>query len=635
MLTSLRAHMGLLLLAFFGLVSISAMATFWAIDAQKKDGLVINLAGRQRMLVQQMSKDALWSAQAGDKTHVVALEQAADTFEQTLSALIAGGQAPYISGRTVDLPATHEPHILSGLEQVRRTWDTFRGHLHTIATTPPASLDFEAAVQAVQDLSPALAQQTDEVVRLYEDASASKIAQLRRIQVAFFAGALLLLAVGSLVTYRSVVKPLHELASAAGRIGRGDLDTPVESAGPQEVEHLAHDFDAMRSQLKSSQEALETRVVQRTREMEALHEISREISSRLELHHVLRSVTDKARELLGAEVAFLCLLDETQQDLHLKAISGPPQAVRATRAPARRPPAEQVLAGERALPCGLYVCNGTCAILAAPFGAGHLAAPLRIGERVMGALCVGSANAGAFGREAPDLLTRLAGSAAIALENAHLYEQAERVAALEERQRIAAEMHDGLAQTLSYLRLRVGLAAELIEAGDEDQTLAHLYRLQETIGQAAQELRCAIADLRTQPKPDQTLQERLAAAVQEFAGEGQPAIELVVAHPAPLRLAADETEQVLRVVGEALHNACRHAQAGRVIVRLSQQGGQATLQVEDDGRGFDPALLSDGDQHFGLSIMRARAASIGGQLSVQSTPGQGTRVTLAWATTER
>lgn len=632
--------MGLLFLAFFLLVSISVAATFWAIEAQKKDAVIINLAGRQRMLIQQMTNEALRIEKDGDgeQAHRVALHEAADTFDQTLQAFINGGQAPYLPDRTVAVPTAHSPDILTGLYQVQRTWDTFRRHLDLISTADPASPGFMTALQTLERLSPELVQQADDVVRLYETASSQKIARLRWIQVAFSVSALSLLAVGFLVTLTSVVRPLRALGSITERIGRGDLSTPVSVPAPREIARLAHSFDAMQALLKASQEELiawteelEARVDQRTRELAALHEVSREISSHLDIKHVLRSVTDKARELLGGDVGALCLLEEPGQLLTLGALSGPQEALAGTHAPVQCLPVARVLAGGRAVPCGVDDCAGSCGILAVPFRGSHLAAPLRIGNQVIGALCVGSSKAGLFSKEAADLLTKLADSAAIALENARLYEQAERVAMLEERQRIAAEMHDGLAQTLNYLKLKAEQTAKSLEAGHGEEAMGELRYMQSAIAQASQEARWSIANLQEGPQLPQTLQDRLAEAAGEFARNGGPPIDLVIKHQAPLLLPPGETEQVLGVVGEALQNAHRHAEAERITACLEWQDGQVTIAVEDDGQGFDPkALAMNGGGHFGLSIMRARAARIGGRLSIHSVVGQGTRVSLTW-----
>jgi two-component system nitrate/nitrite sensor histidine kinase NarX len=639
MLTSLRGRIGLLFLAFFILVSFYVAVSSWVIETHKKDALIINLAGRQRMLIQQMTKDALRIEKEGGKTHVPALQEAAHTFDQTLWALIDGGQPPYLPDRPAEVPATQSPDILAKLHQVHYTWDTFREHLDVIRAADPNSPGFTAAVQAVERLSSDLVQQADDVVRSYETDSARKVARLRWIQVTLFASVLALLAIDSLLVGKFVVGPLRALGSTAERIGRGDLNTPVEVTGPSEIARLSHSFDTMRTQLRASQreliawtEKLEARVAQRTRELAALYKVSREVSSRLDINHVLRSVTDKARQLLGGEVAALCLLEEESgQTLSLGALSGPQGALCGEQVSAQRPPVTQVLAGDRALRCGVDSCAGSCSILAAPFRVSHLAAPLRVGERVIGALCVGSPRVGHFSDEAEMFLTKLANSAAIALENARLYEQAEQVATLEERQRIAAEMHDGLAQTLNYLGLKTGQVAEFLEAGCGEEAMDELQRIHAAIAQASREARQSIASLQEGPQPRQALQDRLAEAVDEFDKDGAPPIDLVVRQQAPLLLPANEAEQVLHVAREALLNACRHAQAGRITVCLEQRDGDATVSVEDDGRGFDPkAPTVTGGAHFGLSIMRARAARIGGQLAIHSVAGQGTRAVLTW-----
>ncbi len=637
MFRSLKAQLGGVFLSFLLLVGGSVAATFVALRAQASDALVINLAGRQRMLIQQMAKDALEAEKNDD--HAPALREAANTFDATLWALIGGGQAPFQPGQTVEVPATDDPEILLGLQQVHRAWDAFRASLNVVMISEPGSPEFVSALQSVERLAPELAQKTDAVVGLYEAASARKVSRLQSIQIIFFVSALALLATGALVTQRLIIGPLHNLSGAAARIGHGDLNTPVEMQGSGEVFALSHSLDTMRTQLQTSQEALkawagelETRVNQRTRELVALYEISREITSRLDITHVLRSVTDKARELMGGDVAALCLLDGAGQVLNLQSVSGPKETVARTSASAQDLPAERVLAADRAVICGSGNCAGACSVLADSFRTSHMAAPLRVGDRAIGALCVGSQRAGAFSAEAVNLLTKLADSVAIALENARLYEQAERVAMLEERQRIASEMHDGVAQTLSYVDLRAAEAVELAEAGRSEATADVLRCVREAIAQASREARQAIVTLQENPPRRYALQDQLTGLLNEPAANGGPPIELAITlPPPPLFLPSAENEQVIRVAREALLNAWRHAEASHIAVRLEQSATEAAVVVEDDGRGFDPgAQVLDGGHHFGLSIMRARAARLGGRLTVSSTLGQGTRVVLSW-----
>lgn len=633
---SLRAQLGAVFLGFLLLVSGSVAATFLGIRAEADDALVINLAGRQRMLVQQITKEALLIEKG--EPRVAALEEAIHDFDITAEALIHGGRVPFLPDRAVDLPATRDPAILPALQQVLRDWSTLRESLSVIMAEAPGSSAFDAALRSVEAAAPGLVGQTDEAVRLFEAASAQKVARLQFIQAAFFASALALLGAGAITTQRLVVGPLLELARVADRIGHGDLSTPVRVHGSQETRALSQSLESMRAQLLASQEALrawagvlEARVAQRTRELVALYEVSREISSHLDIHTVLRSVTDKARQLLNGDIAALCLLDPTGLALTLQSVSGPDGGISTTRVAAQMPPAEEVLARDHALTCGVEGCPGACTILAPDFQVSHIAAPLRVGERVIGALCVGSRTPGVFPEESARLLTKLANSVAIALENARLYAQAERVAMLEERQRIAADMHDGLAQTLSGLNLTAEQAAELVAGGRNGEAIGVLGRLREVTGQASLDVRRAIASLQDGPPLGRAFHARLVEMVEELGVNGGPAIDLAPPVELPADLPPDESEQLLRVIREALLNACHHASAMHISIRWEARNGRAAVTVEDDGQGFDPrAPLPDGGSHFGLSIMRARAARLGGQLAIDSAPGQGTRVTLTW-----
>lgn len=636
---SLRTQLSAIFLGFLLLVTGSATATFQAIQTRASDAAIINLASRLQVLIRQMTIDLEGLGADNNADLAGPLRESADVYDAILWALISGGEAPFQPGQTVTVPATRDPEILASLHQVLYAWDIYREHLNIILAADPKSAAFEAEHETLEMLATDLAHKTDETESLIEAASAGKIVRLQWLQLTLLASALVLLILGSAAIQRLVIGPLHGLAQAAERIGRGDLNTAVQIRGSREILTVSHSFETMRAQLQASQEALrawtgelEMRVAQRTRELLALYEVSREISSRLEINHVLRSVTGKAKDLLDGDVATLCLLDETAQSLNLQSASGPGEAIAGAHSSAQNPPAVQVLAGDRALLCGIDECLNSCAIVASPYRLSQVAAPLRVGKRVIGELCVGSQRAGAFSAESASLLTKLANSAAIALENARLYERAERVAMLEERQRIAAEMHDGVAQTLSYVDLKAVEAEDLAEAGRNQEAASVLRRVREAIAQASHEARQAIASLQEGPPQRRPLQDQLAELANEAVNNGGSSVDLALAlQPAPLFLPPAQAEQVLRVIREALLNAWRHANAERIVIRLEQQDAEAVVSVEDDGQGFDPrAPLPEGGRHFGLSIMRARAARLGGRLAVHSAPSRGTRVSLTW-----
>ena len=624
----LQSQLIFLFIAFALLVVTSVGVTYWGLQTQGQDALVINLAGRQRMLIQQMTRLSL-QVRDGDESALAELHESERIFDQTLSAFQNGGSAPYLTDSVVNLPATSDTQVLEALSDVESSWEQYRSTLDAMI----ASGD---SVLVLEDRSNDLVQKADVVVRLYETTSTAKVNRLRNIQVTFLVLALALLATGAWMTRRSLLKPLQELGQAAKRLGENQLDAPIQVEGPEEMRALSQAFDEMRSRLHVTRNeliqlnsTLEQRVAQRTQELETLNEVSREISSRLDIQQVLNSVTDKARTLLGGEVASLCLVDESQHWLKLQTLSGPKHAVVGNTMRANNEFASAVLTGEDAMICGVGSCQGGCRMLSDEYRTSHLAAPLRIGNRVIGALCVGSPAQNQFATESADMLTKLANVAVIALENARLFAQAERVATLEERRRVAAEMHDGLGQTLSYLGLMTDQVVEFLSDGQDDAALERLHKTRETIGKATSDVRRAINKLMDDSRASKDLCTRLRETLEEIAsGHDLESVWRSDVDSAP-ECSPQTAEQVYHITREALTNAAQHANAKKVSVQVGRSNENYFVTIEDDGKGFDISQPALGG-HFGLQIMQARAKHIGGEISIQSAPGSGTHVTLTW-----
>ena len=228
-----------------------------------------------------------------------------------------------------------------------------------------------------------------------------------------------------------------------------------------------------------------------------------------------------------------------------------------------------------------------------------------------------------------ELIESFVNRAAVALMNANLHKQLEWAAALEERQPIAADMHDGLAQSVSILGRKVAEVVELVDAGSARQAIGQLSEIRELVEQVSTDVRRSIASLHETPQPRRSLQDLLSDLPDQLHLEDGPAIDLVFRVQEPLFLPRDQGAQAMPVVQEALINARRHARARRITLLLAREGQEVTIAVEDDGRGFEPgAWWKNSQDHFGLSIMHARAARIGARLQVDSTLGQGTRVAL-------
>jgi PAS domain S-box-containing protein len=229
-----------------------------------------------------------------------------------------------------------------------------------------------------------------------------------------------------------------------------------------------------------------------------------------------------------------------------------------------------------------------------------------------------------------ELIESLANRAAVALMNVNLHHQLELAAALEERQRIAANMHDGLAQTLSLLGLRVDRMQELSENG-LDPEIGDLSReIREAVTNTAAEVRRSIASLQEAPRPRDPLQHLLQDLITQLRSTDGPELRFDPGFGQALYVPSRQIDQLIPLVQEAVLNACRHAHAQTVSVRLEMVGNDIRLIVEDDGCGFDLATSRHNRDHFGLSIMQARAFRMDGQLQIDTSPGNGTRIILTW-----
>ncbi|MQY05495.1 GAF domain-containing sensor histidine kinase [Actinomadura macrotermitis] len=254
-----------------------------------------------------------------------------------------------------------------------------------------------------------------------------------------------------------------------------------------------------------------------------------------------------------------------------------------------------------------------------------LGVPIRDGKDVLGILFLANRRTGrGFTADDQELLTLFAAHAAIAMTNARLYEHNRELTVVAERNRLARELHDAVAQKLFSLRLTAQAAAALAER-DPARTVAELEQVERLAAEALAELRAVIFELRPADLADGLAHslrkhvevlDRAHEARVRFAGD--PALTL-----------GDEQETVLyRIAQEALYNALRHAGARTVEVGLRASAAAAVLEVVDDGTGFDAAGGDAADRTGGLGLasMRDRARSIGGTLSIDSASGTGTAI---------
>jgi signal transduction histidine kinase len=249
-------------------------------------------------------------------------------------------------------------------------------------------------------------------------------------------------------------------------------------------------------------------------------------------------------------------------------------------------------------------------------------APLKAKDEVLGVLVAATARTGGFDKQHSRMLSLFGNQAGLFLENARLHEKERGVAVLEERNRLARELHDSVTQVLFSLTLNLEAAAGLLTKKPE-KAAALVTRSGEMAAEALAEMRSLIFELR----PAALQEKGLAAALTNHLNlyRRRQGIETSLTLEGEERLAPEIEFCLYRVAQEALNNAAKHAKATHVSVNYTIQPDAAILAVEDNGVGFDTAG-GPGGQSFGMIGMRERLAEIGGTLAVTSTPGSGTRI---------
>jgi PAS domain S-box-containing protein len=385
--------------------------------------------------------------------------------------------------------------------------------------------------------------------------------------------------------------------------------------------------------LRKSHEELELRVRERTRELDTLLDMSRQVASTLEVQTLLNLVLSQLKIMVDYTGAAIFVPDGGEMTIVACQGSLPPRQRVGQRTSLEEPPGFQPVL-QRRQP---VIIEDLCAPPDRESGAGTVPAesgdpqtsrswmgvPMLVKDKVIGLLQLNHCRAGYFTREHAQLALAIANQAAVALENCRLYQEAQKVAALEERQRLARELHDSVSQALHGIALGVHSVSEMLERqpGRVRETLDDVLRLARS---AVTEMRCLIFDLR----PDSLESEGLVMALNRLveAARARCKVSSNLEGVMEPRLSLETKEALYRACREALWNAAKHARADTVTLALSKDDDHVVLEVSDNGIGFDPDGSFPG--HFGLQSMRERAASVGGVLHIESVPWQGTRVRI-------
>lgn len=202
----------------------------------------------------------------------------------------------------------------------------------------------------------------------------------------------------------------------------------------------------------------------------------------------------------------------------------------------------------------------------------------------------------------------------------------EGIAALREREGIAQELHDSLAQDLALIHLKIVEAERKLSTGSTSRVKEMLHEMQKVAGNAYDDVRQVIFGLRTMVSKRLGLIPTLTEYLHDFSAEKGIAVDLKIDPVGVPEFSAQTEVQLIRIVHEALMNVFKHSRAARSEVRFELDGNWCKVIIEDDGQGFHLENDNRKGFHFGLTTMKERAAAVGGELKIDTAPGKGTRV---------
>lgn len=371
---------------------------------------------------------------------------------------------------------------------------------------------------------------------------------------------------------------------------------------------------------------LERRIADRMRKLTALYDVMQVAGEPLDFQAMLSRSLERVLAAVRATVGMIYLLDESGETLQLVSQHGLTDEVLAQ---VKTVPADSGLAGQVVrlkkaiiVPDVKADSHTRPAIQETDLHA-YVGVTIRAKGRLLGVLGVFRDSEQPFLEEDISLLDSVADQIGVAVENSRLRQQAEQVAVVEERARLARDLHDSVTQALYSISLFAAAGRRLVQSNQSQALDEMLAELSAAAQQALKEMRLLLYRLRPPAlqKGDLAgaLRQRLEAVEKRAGIDGR----LIVEHFSDLPPAVEEA--FYYIAQEALNNALKHAAATMVTVRLYQlEEGCVILEVADDGRGFElPAARSDG---MGLVTMRERAEELGGELSVESAPGAGTTV---------
>lgn len=441
---------------------------------------------------------------------------------------------------------------------------------------------------------------------------------------------------------RNLVVPLRDLRDWTYRMHEGDLTARVTRPNHGQLRHLFGDINELSDTFSEISRNMEEKVQEQTRyiakknvTLQILYDVASSVNKTQDIQDLLGRSLNAVKGIFDARAANIRLLD-SENNFPLLTTSG-----------FRDQDSDYELLKTAELElCELAFETRNIQVLDNLINVRYLTGPTFAGIRSLGLISVPltyqdkvlgvfnlftDSNTNRVEQELRELLMNVGQHIGMAIQKTRLDEESRRVGIIDERNRLAHELHDSLAQSLASLRFQVRVLDDTLQSGIDSDVWTEMERIENSLDEAYNELRDLIAHCRIRNE-SQDLSQNIKALVNRYRNDTEIHFLLQIEW-GRLILPSDTEMQVLRIIQESLRNIYKHSDANTVRVLLSKTGEtDYQVLIEDDGIGFSEQP-TDGraGEHIGLKIMQERARRFGGQLEVESEVGDGTRVTLGFS----
>ena len=491
---------------------------------------------------------------------------------------------------------------------------------------------------------PGFVAEADRLVHVLEVGNASKTTRLRILQSVLIVMACLGTMAMIFLLYRWIIRPVQTLQGGIQRMAARDFSVRVPVNNTDELGVLAQGFNRMADELQSLYEDLGEHVRQKTAELErqnrqlsALYGMTAFLNKPNDIEALCRGFLQRVMDEFHAAAGSIRVLDPSGERLHIVVSLGFSSALQES---------EHCMRTDACF-CGEATQRGTMIIR----DFRKLPRPEEIGcmrdgfqavsvfqivtpEATLGTFSLHFRERTTMSPRELQLLEMLGQHLGAALDNQRLSIKARQLAVAEERNLVAQGLHDSLAQGLNFLNLQTQMLGSAVQQRRWDEVEEIVPLLKTGVSESYQDVRELLQNFRTR-LGEESLRKAVDDTIGRFRRQTGLNVELHLDDRDGAPLHPDQQLQVLFILQEALSNVRKHAYASKVTVRIDNHRDFG-MSIRDDGEGYDPQEVAErSETHVGLSIMRERAARLGGQLQMCSAPGQGTEVSLYLSQSDR